>query len=224
MRGTVRKLVGAALTICASGGCSNALSPDAAAPAPTPPPEISAELRVYAGYDLFLALPESTLVLRAQSSNAVGNEDVRWTKIAGPSSYRLNTLNRYAVQVSGLEQGTYAFEIATREATGRLTSDTIAVHVVDENAVQTVDFPVNTWECPMGCSVSVGRLEPQIPKGAVLRVLWRPSGFAAFEEIRSVFDEKYVYGLVDGRLELYSQDDQSSGVVRVLWTMPPEGR
>lgn len=219
----------AGVLVVAITGCADTVVRDLAGPGTfVPPPTVtpratSLPLNVTAGPDLFVALPDRSLRLRARASYAVGGVvDMRWSKIAGPSSYRINGSDRDAPEVSDLERGSYTFAISVRDGAGRVAADTMVLHVLEADEVNTENFVSQAWECMMGCVLSVGTLTGRVPDAALMRVQMRSGAETEWVELPSVYhpSDRYFYMFEAGKLSLGTEDGPSSLDVRVLWAKP----
>lgn len=230
MWSTARSAVVAGLLVGAASGCTDIVVRDVPGPGTfVPPPTVAPEaapppLKVTAGPDLFVSLPERALRLLAYTSGAYGGSsvDIRWSKLTGPASYRIVGADGYEPEISGLEKGRYTFLISVTDRIGRAAADTVAIHVLDSASVQAVDFPGQLWFCPMGCTVSIANINGRVPDGALMRVQLRSGNETSWEEVRAVWGvrEQYFYSISDGRLVLYSNDEPPPVDVRVLWAVP----
>lgn len=222
--------IGAAALISAAA-CSSAVGPDAqtprvpatpgtpgnpgmpAPPVPTEPPHIDA------GPDLFVALTDSTLSLRAW--NASGDiRETRWTRISGAASLQIMRADGYNPEIAGLEKGVYTLQVAVRDGRGSVGMDTLAVHVVDAAAIQTLTFLSRSWSCPFGCTTRIGNVDQLMPAGALMRVQIRSGGSTAWNEVHALWGDRYIYALDGRELYLYADNEENLTDVRVLWTVP----
>lgn len=219
-----RNAIAAGLLIAAVAGCSDIVIQDVPGsgtfgPQPSDAPTASA-FSVDAGPDLFVALPDRSLGLRAMAANSDTVVDIRWTKMTGPASYRISRADGYTPEIADLEKGIYTFEVVVRDGAGRAARDTLAVHVVDSSAIQTVDFLHQVWSCPLQCVLFLGKFGG--PSVAPMRVQVRLGGATTWEEARAIWSvkDRFYYSLYKGDLLVYSNDFFSPSDVRVLRVVP----
>lgn len=93
-------------------------------PAPNQLPVVSA------GAAQAITLPLNTVQLTGTASDADGSiVSVSWSKISGPSAFTITAASLLQTTVSGLVQGTYAFELRVTDNSGGIAKDTVSVTV-----------------------------------------------------------------------------------------------
>ena len=107
-----------------------------------------------AGTDISITLPVSTVTLNgAASLDADGQlQSFAWTKLAGPSSYAINTPDKAATVINNLVEGVYSFKLTVTDNGGASSFDTIGVNVLPKvmkapvanaGADTTIKLPTN---------------------------------------------------------------------------------
>lgn len=84
-----------------------------------------------AGPDQVVNLPTNFVDLNGSTSSDPDNDitNYLWTKISGPSSFRINNINTWAIRVVDLVEGFYEFELKVTDAKGNYDLDTVQVEV-----------------------------------------------------------------------------------------------
>jgi hypothetical protein len=84
-----------------------------------------------AGSDQLIQLPTTTASLDGSASYDSDGllSSYQWVKIAGPSAGNLQTPNAATSNVTGLETGTYYFELTVTDAGGNTDKDTVVLYV-----------------------------------------------------------------------------------------------
>lgn len=223
MRSIVGHRLVVVLLLGVAQGCVDAgwpVSPRAILPAPAvPPAPLSEPLLLDAGPALFVALPTDSLTLRGWAQNVpTPPSGVSWTMVSGAGPVRMMGAASYAPVVTGLQRGTYEFEMAV-SAGGRVIRDTLTVHAIDGALVRDAVFLGKSWNCPMGCSIDVHDFWRRVPEGAILRVLIRPSSETSWVEVRAVHGDRFVYSVSRRGLTVFADDESGYSDVRVLWVV-----
>src|SRR5690606_5958627 len=80
-----------------------------------------------AGEDREILLPRNSEILDgSQSEDKDGRISAySWTKISGPSSYKIHHPKNKKTQVSGLVEGKYAFKLTVTDSDGAIASDEV---------------------------------------------------------------------------------------------------
>ena len=86
-----------------------------------------------AGNDITVILPFNSATLNGTASSAGDGATITsyaWTKISGPSQYKLSNANAAVAQVTGMVAGTYTFKLRITTSGGAADVDTVAVKVL----------------------------------------------------------------------------------------------
>jgi hypothetical protein len=223
MKPSVLILTLTALTIVASG-CSGPTQP-AAVGATVQRPTTGADNtapRVNAGLDMWVPSPGNFVMLEGFADDAERNiERFLWTKVSGPPSYSIESPELRRTRVVALEQGTYEFEFAVTDKGGLTSRDTVKVHVYTPSipGANELIFGDLRWMCPMGCSVAIENLGSHVPPGAAFKVLLKRPDAGVWFEVKAVAHflpgDRYVYGIGNDRLWIYSDDENQGTAVDV---------
>jgi hypothetical protein len=110
---------------------------------------------VDAGEDQVITLPTDSVTLQGTAEDPDGTIiNYQWEKIAGPKSFKIVSPGQPQTVVSGLQAGTYQFELTATDNTNEATSDTVIVSVIGSTTNkppvanagedQAVTLPLNT--------------------------------------------------------------------------------
>lgn len=145
-------------------------------PAPNKPPKANA------GADLNITLPTNSITLNGNGTDEDGSvTNFSWTKLSGPSVFKIESPLAASTIVSGLTLGVYYFELKVTDNKGATGSDTVKVTVnqaanipptADAGNDQTITLPTN--------SVSLSGKANDVD-GKIVSYLWtKTSGPASF--------------------------------------------
>lgn len=100
-------------------------------PPPPPPPVISNTAPTsYAGQDIIITLPTNFCTLSGQAHDIENNiRTILWSKISGPSSFRIEHPDSLATKVNDLQKGIYQFELTVTDSLGLYEKDRVNVIV-----------------------------------------------------------------------------------------------
>ncbi len=88
------------------------------------------EISLSAGNDISIVLPTNSSQFNANASSTAGAiTSYNWVKIAGPVSYAINNSNISNPLLTGLTEGTYAFELTVSDIAANTAKDTILITV-----------------------------------------------------------------------------------------------
>ena len=86
-----------------------------------------------AGNDETITLPTNSVNLLGSGNDKDGTIDsYSWTKVSGPSSYKISNATSDSTEVSGLVEGTYQFELKVTDDKGATAKDTLQIQVNQE--------------------------------------------------------------------------------------------
>ncbi|MDQ6763759.1 MAG: hypothetical protein M3015_14180 [Bacteroidota bacterium] len=107
-----------------------------------------------AGLDQTITLPSNNVTLTGTGTDADGTiTNYLWRKISGPSSSTISNSNNATTNVTGLAQGTYAFELKVTDNGGASSVDTVQITVntaanippvADAGSDQSITLPANS--------------------------------------------------------------------------------
>ena len=106
-----------------------------------------------AGPDQSIQLPINNVTLSGNGTDSDGIiSSYVWTKISGPSSFSISSANSATTAVTGLNSGTYQFELKVTDNSGATAKDTVQVLVSAGNIPptsnagtdQTIQLPANS--------------------------------------------------------------------------------
>jgi N-acetylneuraminic acid mutarotase len=115
-----------------------------------------------AGADQTIVLPTNSVLLDGHGSTDPDNNitSYAWTKLSGPPSFNINTVNAVQTQVTNLVQGNYQFELTVTDAGGLFSKDTAQINVIpaiNNNACNNSNRPqVSARLVPVGSLSEVG--------------------------------------------------------------------
>ena len=132
-------------------------------PAPNQPPVANA------GVDQSITLPVNTVTLNGSGTDADGSVVAySWTKISGPASYTIVNANAATTDITGLNKGTYQFQLKVTDNNGAIGTDVVQIivnpapnkpptaHVNNTN--KTVTLPTNSTTISGGGTDSDGTI------------------------------------------------------------------
>jgi rhamnose utilization protein RhaD (predicted bifunctional aldolase and dehydrogenase) len=89
-----------------------------------------------AGTDKVITLPANSTSLTGSGTDADGSIiNYLWTKISGPSAFNIVNPNLSAININGLVQGIYQFELMVTDNFGAVGKDTVSVRVNANNSI-----------------------------------------------------------------------------------------
>lgn len=177
--------------------------------------------RVSAMGDLFLSSPGDSCILSGGGYDLENDRlSFTWIKLSGPSGAVIENPNSLRTRVSGLQLGEYTFELSATDPYGLKGSDTVRVTVFQPGQNEYL-FKDLSWECPMGCSVTIYNLYSYIPAGKPFLVFLRESSTAPWQYVKSESQwgptDKYVYGTGNNTLWVYSDDITGKADVKIQY-------
>lgn len=106
-----------------------------------------------AGADKTITLPTNSVTLTGSGTDPDGNiSSYQWTKIAGPSQFKIGSPNNTTTTISGLVQGKYSFQLKVTDSLKLSGVDTVNVTVIAANVApvanagvdKTITLPTNS--------------------------------------------------------------------------------
>ena len=177
--------------------------------------------KVYAGDHQLVFLPVDSIKLKGSSHDMQNNiTSYIWKKVSGPVSYNFENGTSLETKVRNLEQGEYYFELTATDQYGLQGSDTIAINVIQTDG-NKIFFMNQPWNCPMGCSISIGNINSYVPRFDNLQVFIREVNTTNWIEIHSEWGEtiKYHYSISQNTFSLwYWYEDDPIGIVDIKIT------
>jgi hypothetical protein len=179
------------------------------------------------GSDAVVELPANVAVLDGYTGDGASGYSWKWTKVAGPDSYSIESPTSNITKVTNLEPGLYEFELAV-EGHGLTGRDTVGVLVYDPRVpgVNEVKHENLQWYCPMGCSLYVGNIRAYAPHGSAIKVFLQGRdavGYTTEIEIppashRWATDVPYGWEMSKRTLVIFGDDEYPRGPVRARIT------
>ena len=126
-----------------------------------------------AGPDQYITLPMDSILLDGTASTDPDGQVTKWqwTKIAGPSSYNIQTFDLSKTVVKKLVQGNYQFELKVIDDKGASATDTINVVVMKNEYIDSLR--VDSLYGNISCSILIANLDTRLPPGAKFDVYIR---------------------------------------------------
>lgn len=111
----------------------NVIMPPAARPQPNTGPAVEA------GTDIAITLPVNSVQLTGSATDSDGTiKSYSWTKLTGPSSYKINDADQSTTKVTSLEAGIYVFRLSVTDNNDAVASDDVQVIVNAAPEAKTV--------------------------------------------------------------------------------------
>ena len=171
-----------------------------------------------AGKDQTIALPATSVNLSGSGSDQDGSiSKYKWTKISGPSSYKITDSTSASTSVNGLVQGIYTFELTVTDDKGAMGKDTVQIKVNSGTTTsvnkaptanagddQTITLPANSVRLSGSASDADGK---------ITRYTWtKVSGPSTFSLINSSSAIATASNLVEGiyKFEMEVTDDKGA--------------
>ena len=167
-----------------------------------------------AGTDQTITLPTNNVSLSGSGADSDGSiSKYLWTKISGPSTFKISDSSSATTGVSGLVEGAYQFELQVTDNSGSVGKDTVEIQVnaasniaptANAGADQTITLPTNN------VSLSGSGTDSD---GSISKYLWsKISGPSTFQIADSSFATTNVSELVEGvyQFELKVTDNNGS--------------
>lgn len=140
-----------------------------------------------AGADINIKLPLNSTTLNGGASKDTDGSITKylWTKVSGPSQFRIADAGAAATALTGLVAGTYVFKLTVTDNNGATASDT--VNVIVSNSTSTTNKPPSANAGPDKSiilptnSVTLNGTGSKDPDGSITKYAWRkmsgPSSF-----------------------------------------------
>lgn len=200
-----------ALIICLVTGCQKEISCEGCIINNNPPIAV-------AGADQLISLPTDSILLDGSASNDPdGNITTwRWTKIAGPASFKINHLDSVKTVAGLLVQGIYQLELKVTDDKGASAKDTVqikvdAVGTTNQPPVacagpdKTITLPVNSVILNGSCSTD--------PNNDITSYLWtKISGPSSVSPANANLVQTQVFHLVEGTYSFQLKATDASGL------------
>ncbi len=124
---------------------------------------------------VLLILPNNEITLVGNYTDSERNvREVKWIKISGPASYRLENPNSLSTRLDQLEKGDYLFELRVTDSLALYGSDTVKVTVSDTPASSNeLVFTDHTWVFDWSNHIEVEKFNTIISPNAVFKVYIR---------------------------------------------------
>jgi hypothetical protein len=210
--------------ISIAGGCSEPTQPEEVPPPPTPVVPVNTAPKAFAGPDVLVPLPVSSWMLYGSATDAESNiESYSWRKISGPSSYSVESPESKQTQVANLEQGRYEFELTVTDKGGLIGKDTVGISVYEPRIPGANEFVFKNveWHCPMGCTLKIDNFQQYIRDGTAIRVFLNRGDAAEWTEVKPeqywVSGDRYVYGIYNDYLQIYTDDEIGAVDVKIIF-------
>ena len=133
-------------------------------------------LKVYAGPDQEIILPDNEVELVAEvSTDMANNWKVKWSKISGPEAFKISSPKRGKTKISNLVEGEYQFLLEAVVREKAVGWDTVKVSVIKgkENQVPILDAgPDQTITFPTSTVVLSGSASDPDPGGFIEMYRW----------------------------------------------------
>ncbi|MEO6870543.1 MAG: T9SS type A sorting domain-containing protein, partial [Ginsengibacter sp.] len=122
---------------------------------------------VNAGSNQTIVLPNSSVKLNGTATDADGSiVSYVWSKLSGPASFIFSSPNSGATDVTGLQQGTYQFQLTVKDNSGASASSSVTIivnsavnnPVVNPGSNQTITLPVSSVQLNGSASVVGGTI------------------------------------------------------------------
>lgn len=114
-----------------------------------------------AGTDQTIRLPDNSVFIDGSGSFDPDNNiaSYQWSKISGPSTFKIENANAVQTQVTNLEVGLYNFKLEVRDAGALLSRDTVRVIVVSQQIFCDIDNRpiIQARLVPLG-KLSIGKI------------------------------------------------------------------
>jgi hypothetical protein len=167
-----------------------------------------------AGTDQTITLPINSVNLSGAGTDSDGSiSKYFWTKISGPSTFKIADSSSATTSVSGLIQGSYQFELKVTDNDGSVGKDTVEINVnaasnvaptANAGADQTITLPTNSVNLSGAGTDS---------DGSISKYFWtKISGPSTFKIADSSSATTSVSGLIQGsyQFELKVTDNDGS--------------
>jgi glucose/arabinose dehydrogenase len=144
------------------------------------------DLYVHAGFDRTIALPNSSVQLDGSGSSG-HIVSYNWSYVSGPVSPIIQNPALVSTMVSGLLEGTYAFQLTVKDEQNRVMRDTVQVVVLppSKDGVSPVILATNTQNSSTN---TVTNTLSNIPSGSmlVLSIAQKDNGSTVFNSSQAV--------------------------------------
>jgi len=117
---------------------------------------------------LLLELPDNELILPGAAEDLENNiMTYKWTKISGPDSFIFQNENLRNTRVTGLEKGTYVFELTVTDLGGLFDTARVQV-IVGELPALTREIIINNLTWDYDCCIGF-KIDAYIPAGSFFK-------------------------------------------------------
>ncbi|MFI5185159.1 MAG: PKD domain-containing protein [Chitinophagales bacterium] len=154
-----------------------------------------------AGSDITITLPVNSTTLNGSGTDPDGTiASYQWTKISGPSQYRIRSSRQAQTTLSNLVQGIYLFELKVTDNSGATAADTVQVNVnaapINQPPVANAGSDINIT-LPVNSTILLG--SGSDPDGTIVAYQWfKISGPAQYGIVSATQAQTTVNNLVQG--------------------------
>jgi hypothetical protein len=153
-------------------------------------------------YYSLISLPENSISLQADAWSPMGHppaniSSIRWSKIYGPASYRVDSPQAYRTRISNLEEGVYRFQFSATNTNGFASSSIATVAVVNPSSPdRELIIPNQGWnldQSGFGYNYISVNIYDFIPAGKPIKKVYiRPDCLTVWKEL-SLYDNISAY-------------------------------
>ena len=189
---------------------------------------------VSAGDDRVVRLPETSIALTATAATYGGAQvaSFAWSQADANSPVTLRDADKATVQVSGLQAGTYVFEVRVQDTGGGLATDRVTVTVIPGNFAPIVKLNVGSVTLTagqLGASLELDGSASYDPDGTIAAYHWEQTDHHNRLQLTDAGQGKVAVSGFEGDklyvLQLTVTDNEgttASGQVRI-YTETPSG-
>ncbi len=140
---------------------------------------------VYAGGDLFAWPLLNEVELNGYASDNENNISVvSWAKISGPNSYKFENKDSLQTKISGLEAGTYQFELTVTDKMNLYDQDTMVVNVGEISGnPKGIIFKDLVWTFYWSSDIEIRNFVSNIPPGSMFKIFIQRDNDPEWKEV-----------------------------------------